>query len=77
MEFIDSKHWMRKKKYKGDITNEVIEFAIINSPIFRDKYWPDAFNAIAIIPTNGRRLKVIYKRTGKDKLKIITAFWLD
>ena len=68
---------MRKRKYREDITDELMEFAIIHSPVFRDKYWTDASNAISIIPTNGRRLKVIYKRIDKSKLKIITAFWLD
>ncbi len=31
---------------------------------------------LCLLP-NGRVLKVIYKIRGKDKVRIITAFWLD
>ena len=51
--------------------------AIQNSNILKDKNWPDALNAISRIPPMGRMLKVVYKRTGKDTIKIITSFWLD
>jgi len=54
----------------------MIEYAIKNSNILKDKYWEDALNAISRIPPSGRILKVIYKKE-KDNIKIITAFWLD
>ncbi len=72
-----SKHWNKKKDYRKDITDDLIEYAIINSNGLRDKYWKDASNAICRVPPIGRILKVIYKRIGKNKVKIITAFWLD
>jgi len=31
MIFIDSNHWERKRKYRPDITNDIIEYAIMNS----------------------------------------------
>ena len=71
-----SKHWAKKKKYRKDITDDMIEYAISNSNELKDKYWEDALNAISRIPPSGRILKVIYKKE-KSKIKIITAFWLD
>ena len=76
MELSDSEHWQRKKKYRKDITNADIEYAIMNSNELKDKYWEDALNAICRIPPSGRILKVVYKKE-KSKIKIITAFWLD
>lgn len=76
MELIDSEHWQRKRKYRKNITNADIEYAIMNSNELKDKYWEDALNAICRIPPSGRILKVVYKKE-KSKVKIITAFWLD
>ena len=77
MEIKYSKHWREKhpKKKKG-ITKEVLEFAINNSIIIKDRLWEDAFNAICRIPPSGRILKVVYKRS-KQKVFIMTAYWLD
>jgi len=75
MKFIYSKHWKMKRKFRKAITDSLIEYAIINSPIYKDKYWPDALNAICRV--RGRVLKVVYKRISRNKIKIITAFWLD
>ena len=72
-----SKHWIKKQKSKKkDITNDVIEFVLKNSKILKDKYWEDAYNAIARIPPSNRLLKVVYKTKGKT-IKILTAYWLD
>ena len=72
-----SKHWKKKqKKKKKDITNDVVEYAINNSNPLKDKYWKDALNAIVKIPPSGRTLKVVYK-SSKQKVFIVTAFWLD
>ena len=76
MGFIESEHWKKKRKYRKDISNDMIEYAIKNSNILKDKCWEDALNAISRIPPSGRILKVIYKKE-KDNIKIITAFWLD
>ena len=76
MELEESEHWKRKKKYRKDITEDMIEYAIKNSNELKDKHWEDALNAIARIPPSGRILKVVYKKV-KNKIKIITAFWLD
>ena len=77
MEYVYSKHWNSKRKYRKDISIDLIEYAIQNSNEMRDKYWQDASNAICRVPQMGRILKVVYKRIEKDKIKIITAFWLD
>jgi len=76
MNIIESEHWRRKRKYRKDITDDFIEYAVINSGELRDKYWEDALNAISRIPPSGRILKVVYKKE-KENIKIITAFWLD
>jgi hypothetical protein len=71
-----SRHWQRKRKYRKDITDDLVEYAIMNSTELKDKCWKDALNAICRVPPSGRILKVIYKKK-KDKVKIITTFWLD
>jgi len=53
----------------------MIEFAIRNSKILKDKYWIDALNAISKIPPLGRTLKVVYKMK-HQKVFIITAYCL-
>ncbi|HIG93654.1 MAG: hypothetical protein QT02_C0002G0045 [archaeon GW2011_AR9] len=77
MKFEYSKHWLWKKKYRSEITDDMFEYAISNSDELKDKYWPDASNAICRIPPSGRILKVIYKRNVNKTFKIITAYWLD
>ena len=77
MEFEYSIHYIRKQKYRPDISEYMIEYAIINSDELKDKHWEDASNAICRIPPSGRILKVVYKRIGKNKYKIITTYWLD
>ena len=72
-----SKHWIKKQRdKKEDITRDKIELALKNSQIHRDKYWPEAFNAISQIPPSGRILKVVYKKSDQ-KIFIITAYWLN
>jgi len=77
MELVYSKHWKIQKQFRPDITDEAIVYAITNSDELRDKYWIDALNGITRVPPSGRILKVVYKRISKDKIKIITAIWLD
>ena len=77
MKFEYSIHWKYKKEIRKEITDDLIEYAIRHSNELRDKHWPDASNAVCRVPPMGRILKVVYKRIGKEKIKIITAFWLD
>ena len=76
MHFIYSKHWLLKNKYRKNINETDIEYAILNSDIIKDRKWENAFNAICRVPPSGRILKVVYKRKGKA-YKILTAHWLD
>ena len=71
------KHWKIQRKFRPDITDEAILYAIKHSDELRDGYWPDALNAMSRVPPSGRILKVVYKRISSVKIKIITAFWLD
>ena len=77
MSFEYSNHWLRKRRYRKEITDDMIEYAITNSDELKDRYWEEASNAICRIPPSGRILKVVYKKKGKNKYKIITAYWLD
>ena len=74
MDLIESEHWKKKRAYRKDITDDMIEYAIMNSNELKDKYWNDALNAICRIPPSGRILKVVYKRQ-LNKIKIITAIY--
>ncbi len=76
MDFEYSSHWIRKKNHKKDITQDIIEYSIINSNKYKDRNWEDIFNAISNIPPSNRTLKVVYKIKGKT-IKIITTYWLN
>ena len=76
MKLIYSYHWIKQKKYRPEITDDIIEICINNSKKFKDRIWEEAYNAICKIPPSGRTLKVVYKERGKS-IKIITAYWLD
>ncbi len=77
MKFEYSLHWKRKRETRKEITDDLIEYAIQQSTVLKDKNWPDALNAICRVPPMGRILKVVYKRIGKGNIRIITAFWID
>jgi len=76
MKLIYSYHWIKQKKYRPEITDDIIEICINNSKKLKDRIWEEAYNAICKIPLLGRTLKVVYKERGKS-IKIITAYWLD
>ena len=77
MEIEYYKHWIKKHaKKKKDITNDIIEHSIKTSREMNDRNWKDALNAISRIPPSGRILKVVYKKS-KEKIFIVTAYWLD
>ncbi|MDP3698896.1 MAG: hypothetical protein Q8R47_04875 [Nanoarchaeota archaeon] len=69
MKFEYSRHWVKKQRFRTNITTADIEYTIMNSAELRDKYWPDALNAVCRIPPSGRILKVVYKRK-KEAFKI-------
>jgi len=76
MIFEYSFHWRKQKKYRPEITDDLIELCIINSEKLKDRIWKDAYNAVAKIPPSGRTLKVVYRNKGKNIKRIITAYWL-
>ena len=76
MKIVHSYHWTLKKRYRSDIADDSIEYAILHSPQLRDKHWKNAYNAMSRIPPSGRFLKVVYRREG-ERFIIITAFWVD
>ncbi len=77
MGFEYSFHWEKQKKYRPEITDDLIELCIRNSKKLKDKHWKDVFNAISRIPPSGRTLKIVYKEESKNIKRIITAYWLD
>jgi len=73
-------HWIRQKRFRPDITDDIIEFCVLNSEKLKDRKWENAFNAITRIHPSGRLLKVVYREIYKQEsktIKIITAYWLD
>lgn len=80
MIFEYSKHWIKQKRFRSEITDDIIEFCITNSEKLKDRKWEDIYNAIFRIHPSGRILKVVYREIFKKEskhIKIITAFWLD
>ncbi len=71
-----SMHWQLKRRRRPSITDDCIEYYIQQSTIINDKLWEDVYNAIAVVPSTGRTLKVAYKRKGKA-IKVLTAYWLN
>lgn len=76
MKFEYSLHWEEQRKFRPEITDDLIELCIRSSEKIIDREWKDAWNAIAKVPPSGRILKVVYKEKGKD-IKIITSYWLN
>ena len=77
MQIKHSDYWKRKKSFRPDVSDDFIEYAIQNSATLKDRNWEDLFNAIARVPTTGRKLKVVYRRKGKNNIEVITSYWLD
>lgn len=80
MIFEYSKHWKKQKRFRPEITDDIVEFCILNSDRLGDRKWENVYNAIFRIPLSGRILKVVYREIFKEEskhIKIITAFWLD
>ncbi len=78
MEIIESLHWQEKKKFRKNIENYMVEYAITYAAEFqKDKHHENALNAVCTIPQTGRTLKVVFRWVGKEKVKLITAYYLD
>ena len=77
MKFEYSFHWKNQKKYRPEITDDLIELCIRDSKKLKDKHGKDVFNAISRILQSGKTLKVVYKEKGENIKRIITAYWLD
>ena len=56
-----SDYWKRKKNFRPEISDDFIEYAIQNSDTLKDRNWEELFNAIARVPSTGRKLKVVYR----------------
>ena len=72
-----SNYWLKKRNKRPAITDEMIEYCIINSNKMNDRTWEEVWNAISRIPPSGRLLKAVYREKGKDIKIIITSYWLD
>jgi len=77
LEIVESFHWQKKKKYRKNIEEYMIEHAIINSEHKKDLHHKNAVNATAKIPQTGKTLKVVFRKIGEQKIKLITAFYID
>jgi hypothetical protein len=78
VEIIESLHWKRKKPFRKNIESFMIEWVIVRSKKHeRDKHHSNALNASAVIPHTGRKLKVVFRKIGKDRIKLITEYYLD
>lgn len=77
MQIVSSEYWARKRHKRPDISDDMIEYCIMNSNKLNDRTWESVWNAIARIPPSGRLLKVVYREKGKDIKIIVTAYWLD
>lgn len=69
-------HWKKQKRFRPEITDDIIEQCILHSEKLKDRNWENAYNSIARIPPSGRILKVVHREQGKT-IKVITSYWLD
>ncbi len=77
MRIAHTNYWERKRLFRPEITDDFIEYTVQNSDVLKDRNWEGLFNAIARVPSTGRRLKVVYRRKGKNNIEVITSYWLD
>ena len=73
MELVPSSHWRRKRQYRSDITDDIIEYAIANCPAMRDRRWHNTLNIICRVPPSGRILNGVYRKLGPHAVKVVTA----
>ena len=72
-----SEHWARKRGLRRELSDDVLTFAIENSQPLSDRDHEGLLNAICRIPPVGRKIKVVYRRTGKGEVHLITAYWME
>ncbi|MBU0662530.1 MAG: hypothetical protein ABH854_00440 [Candidatus Diapherotrites archaeon] len=78
MEIIESHHWKLKRPFRKDIENYMLSYAVSNCKNPQtDKHHKNALDAVCRIPQTGKILKVVFRRLGKDSIKLITAYYLD
>lgn len=77
MEIIGSVHWKLKEFQRKNIELWMIEFVLENCKEFkRDKTHENCLVGIARIPQTGRKLKIVFRKIGKEKIKLITAYYI-
>jgi hypothetical protein len=74
---VESLHWKKKKKFRKDVEDYMIEYAVNNGKLEKDRLHKNALNSICAIPQTGRKLKVVFRKTGKESIKLITAYYLE
>jgi len=72
-----SAHWKHKRRFRPDISEDMIMTVIIRGKTTRDPHWAGTLNSIARIPPPGRTLKVVYRILDPKRYRIIAAYWLD
>ncbi len=72
-----SNHWRHKRKYRPDISDDMLLTVIIRGRKMRDSQWVGVLNSVGRVSPSGRRLKIVYKILGRKRYRIITAYWLD
>ena len=77
MQIVESLHWKKKKKFRKDVEDYMIEYAVNNGKLEKDRLHKNALNSICAIPQTGRKLKVVFRKTGKESIKLITAYYLE
>ena len=77
MQIVESLHWKKKKKFRKDIEKYMIEYAANNGRLEKDRFHKNALNSICVIPQTGRKLKVVFRKTRKESIKLITAYYLE
>ena len=77
MEVVESKHWRNKKRFRKNIEPYMIKAVIRNGLLLRDRLHLNVLNAMAVVPQTGKTLKVVFRKIGRDKVKLITAYYLD
>lgn len=56
----------------------MIEYALSNPNNFeKDKTHENALKAVIVVPQNGRKLKVVFRKVGSHTIKLITAYYLN
>jgi len=74
---VHSIHWAERHHERNEITDDLIEHALVHSPILNDRRHEGVLIAISRVPPSGRLLKVAYRKLKTQEIKVLTAYWLD